>query len=791
MVAIGSYTGKLTEISSELAEANAYMALALRPDDITGLLSGQTSGVSGCIARLAAAIPGITSWGFSDSNTSRLITNSMTSFVNELHGVFVDLFVPVDFDQNKDPEGTGSVVDAYMKSVLSSLSNPLAAVIATQQGLLTSGLQQIKTILYADEPGKNRGIINQYSDRLERIFKAMFVGDADLNIGGMMLFAFEEGIPAIEMEQVYLRKLKKLAKKGLEDVANLPDIIQPTMMNSALVSKLCCAEKELLKVEDVLRRDNVFDRKTFGAATKCVCEAKDQIFNGSIDKDFLQFHAGNLTGLTQAQVQSITSLRFMPSIQFRLNLIQINLYANAFEEADRITRTLHNNFLLIVDTIDQLAETRLGDIIALIVGLLRRQISGVRADLEAQAQGFSGYNDAQTEATERKKFAADNQQATINGSKSALAAGQVDAAATAAGKTSAPYTSGLSGTPAATTVHPGEKGAAFGDQQVDIYAYMSAQASAYVVLASACGIMQQTSKIYSILDSVLSGESRLIAYIKKFVKGLQTECPNAQGGGQVVAATAAYVRALEDRLNGKTTSNQKVIQAAHTMIRRIDEYEKFLKCFKQQMFFGNEGLMNLITALANAVAAYKQGRALVMQIRMMIRMYPQLREMYRTMDLNKMLGMGGVEYNALDTVVGALQCLVLQCDNPYISDLVSSASSQFRNEFDKRRSTAITMGALDDIPKTGMLSIILAKAQAVLRLIQFLNSLTNINVKDLCNIKTPANAKPVGPVGAILASGLTGMFANAGDEPKVIDTSPWRQRLIESGVKRRPDGSIH
>lgn len=777
MAAQGSYADKLSEISSELAKANAYLQLAVRPDEtFQAVAGGFLTSVDSCIARLVAAIPGITSWGLTDSNTSRLVAESMTRIVNELGGIFTDLFVPVDFDV--DPDSLVGSIENYLKAVLSSITNPIAAVIATQQNILTEGLSQVKRILYNEGDGKggSQGVYQQYADRLEKLVKSLFLNDPELGLSGLFMFAFEEGIPAIESEFIYLRRLKKLAKSGIEDAASLPDIVSPGLPNASAAVKLCEAEKWLKIVEDKLRRDNVFDRRAFGAASANVCATKDKIFDGAIDEDFINYLAGNLVGLAEAQVKSLASARFLPNVQFRLNIIQINFFIRAFEEADRDTRTLHNNLLRAIDLIDRLAETRIGDLLSLIVGLLRRQISGVRADLESQAQGFSGYNDAITESNRRRQFQAENASTTPRSQLGA--AGTQDALANPV-----PYKSGLAGTTLSRDVRPGEKGAAFGDQQVDIYAYMSAQASAYVILSALCTIMQKTTAVYGVLDRVLAGESKVVNFVKGFTEKLKTECPSSQGGAQVVASTAAYVRALEDRLNGVTKSNDLVVNAAQTMLRRIEEYEKFLTCFKKQLFFGSETLAAIITTLANAVAAYRTARAIVQQIKMVIRLYPQIKSMFKNLDLARMLGLDGLEYNALDTIVGGLQCLVLQCDNPFVTDLASTAAQQFRNEFGKRRAEAITMGSLDEVPKTGLLSVILKKVQAIQRLVQLVNQLTNFNIKDLCNIKTPVSASPLRSVAILDAVKPVDSY--------VLDVRPWatrNTRTLTLGSNNAPVG---
>lgn len=773
MRAVGSVTERLTEVSAQLAEMNAYMALALRPDDVARTLLSGLNSVELCIAKIAVAIPGITSWGLTDSNTSRYIADAMTSFVNELSAIFVDLFIPVGFEE--DPDSLMGSVNNYIRAMVQSLSNPLAAVLATHRTVLTETLSQIKGILYNDVSGKDRGLINQYADRIERVVKSLFLGDADLNIGGLILYAIEEAIPAIEMELVYLRKMKRAIRKGVDSAANgeLPEVIRPREVNAAVANKLCCASNALVRVESILKRDNVLDRQAWAEARTCVCDAKEIVFSGQFDREFLEFHAGNMFGLTAAEFQHLYEGRALPHVGVQFERLKLEIYTRAFEDVDRSTRTLHNNILHILDVLDQLAETRLGDILALLVGLLRRQIDAVRADLEAQAQGFSGYHDAMVEERERRRFYEENR-ATVPPSRMDAAA------ATANGGGRVAYADGFG-----REVRSGDPGAAFGPPQVDLFAYVSAQATAYVVLEALCYIMRQSEKTFSFLNTAMRQESRIIQAIRNFVKDVRTECPNALGGGDVVAAVSSYVRALDDRVAGRTLSNEDVMRKGQHAIRKIEEYEKFLHCFKKQLAFGNETLLAVITSLAGTLAAYRMARAIVQQIRTLIRLYPQLKEMIKTLDLARLLGLEGFQLNALDTIVMALQCLILRCDNPFLSDLMSSAVRQYQNEYAKRRSPAITMNAIDEVPKSGLVAVILRRVQALLRLIELLQRLSSLNIRELCAIKTPATARPNVSMEDVrkLQAGLDNLVVD-------IRGDLWHPMTARHGVSRQADGTI-
>jgi hypothetical protein len=390
--------------------------------------------------------------------------------------------------------------------------------------------------------------------------------------------------------------------------------------------------------------------------------------------------------------------------------------------------------------LDRLAETRLGDIMALLISVLRLQISGVRADLEAQAQGFSGYNDAQTESSERIKVEKEKQQALANDLPAPAPAG---------------------------SNAPGGAGRAFGTQQDDIYAYMSSQATAYVVLSAICTIMQKSNSIYATLDKVLAGESRVVKFLQDYLNKLETQCPGHLGGAEVIASISAYESAIKDRLNGGSTSNRSVISAGQIAIRRIEEYERFLACFKSELFFGNDTLETIVSAIGTSLSTYQTMNSLISQIKMVIRMYPQMEDVYKKMDLAKLMGIDAAGYNALDTITAGLQCLVLQCDNPAISNLASLAAQQFQDQFARKKSEAITMGTIDDIPKTGLISILTKRVQALMRLMQLIRQITSADLTDLCAIKTAATTD--------LNTAPTEVFPGSNQEELVTDTASWRR----------------
>jgi hypothetical protein len=710
-----NFTDKLDQINSQTAAANAFLQMALRPDDIAqAVASGQLQGIDGCIAKIVLSIPMINSAGFADSNISKNIGNAFLSVTRELGNVFDELFVPIDFEEG---DTFADSVQSYQNAIVSSISSPFSAAITAQQNILVSSLQKVTESLGYDNREGSNSVFNQYRDKLQNIFSSLFLNDPDLGIAGIVGFAITEGIPSIQAEQFYLRRMKKAIRTGVEQVSRLPKRLDAQLPNASAVSQLCAAEKWLKTVESKLTSSNVFDRKSFGNATSAVCKTKNDIYDGKIDKDFLAYHAGNLSGISPADLKAMGLSSFLPNIQLQISLVELKNYTSAFSQEDVQTRTLYNNFQLILDTLSKLAETRLGDIMAMLVSVLRLQISGLRADLEAQAQGFSGMEEAKKESAERLKVARETREA--------LAADKPVPAEAGTGASA-------------------KKGEAFGAQQNDIYAYVSSQAAAYVILTALCTIMQKTSTIYATLDKVLAGESRVVKFLQDFIGKLQTQCKGSQGGDEVIVTVKAYDAAIRDRLNGGATTNEYVVRMGQNAIRRIEEYEKFLACFKSELFFGNKALETIVSSIGQALATYQTLKAIVNQIKMALRLYPQMKEMYKTMNLARMLGLDAAGITALDTIVAGLQCFVLQCDNPAISSLATMAAQQFQDQFAKKKSNAITMKAIDEDTKTGLLATVVTRVQAMMRLMQMLQRITNADLNDLCAVKTQANSDTVG-----------------------------------------------
>jgi hypothetical protein len=256
--------------------------------------------------------------------------------------------------------------------------------------------------------------------------------------------------------------------------------------------------------------------------------------------------------------------------------------------------------------------------------------------------------------------------------------------------------------------------------------------------------MQKTSTIYSTLDKVLAGESRVVKFLQDFLGKLKTKCPGSAGGMEVITTVQAFDKAIRERMNGGEVSNEQVVRAGQAAIRRIEEYEKFLACFKNELVFGNKTLGAIVAAIGQALATYQTIKALINQIKMVIKLYPQMKAAYASMDLARMLGLDAAGLTALDTIVAGLQCLVLQCDNPAISSLTNLAAQQLRDDYAKKRSNAITIQSIDEQSKTSLISTITKRVQAMMRLMQLIQQITNANLNDLCAVKTQANSDTVG-----------------------------------------------
>lgn len=680
-----------------------------------------------CLLKLAAALARAQTSGLSDSATEQMIGDLLVAPFNELGNTLKQIFVP---QGDSYSTSYGAYAKAYGGAIAGAAVDPLAAMLQMQTNTFMSSMDQISNIFFStDTPGG--GVATKVIDRVSLVMRSMFFSSTSSaqTLSGLFYYAISEGIPAIDAELAYLRQMKELIRTSNEQASHLPTGFTPQIPNFILANQLCEAEQHLEHVEGGLRLRRTFNRAEFGKATSDVCQSADIIFNGNIPES-VRGQVKNFFGLNDRQLNSLISGKFMPSPDFHLTMIKLQALNTFLQGADAQVISLHRNLLGLMAVLNSLTSLNVADIIMLIVQVLRRQIAALRSDLEAQSAGFPGAVNA------------------------------------------------IPGKPATEQVVPGQMVPKYGEGRrfvnegsnatsTDVYAYMTSQASAYVILTQMCYVMQRAQSLYSGIDALIQGNNRFLQMFEAFIGYYQgAQCGDEGGAIRIQQALTSYANVVESRLSGQIVGNQKIARAAHNVVQQIEGHEKFLTCMKECLFMGDKKVMGIASTAMDVVSAAKNIAALVHQ-------YSDLAETMKTMDLNKLLGTDEyAEYNALDAIMQALQCLVLQCNNEQFKTLFQEAQTQFGKDFDKKKAKALTVGSLGEVPKMAQNVVQNQRIQAMTRLINSLKKLTaGPSIKDLCNV----DASPMSLEDQIASE------MNAA--PKAVDsTSAERKTALQSSL---------
>ena len=70
------------------------------------------------------------------------------------------------------------------------------------------------------------------------------------------------------------------------------------------------------------------------------------------------------------------------------------------------------------------------------------------------------------------------------------------------------------------------------------------------------------------------------------------------------------------------------------------------------------------------------------------------------------------------------------------SSVARLAQREFQPTFDQRKARAVTVGALDELPRTSRVSSINSRMNAYFQVIKSLQRLTSFSIEELCNIDT-------------------------------------------------------
>jgi hypothetical protein len=726
-----------------IGDLNSVIDPLVSAENLGDSLFDSLPSIDSCLTELIVSLALAQDQGLSESKTKKAIIEALVSPIEELRSSLKELFVPDSAALSDAANGSESMISAYSKQVFEAMKNPFAALMQQQKAVFQAGLEQVGDILMSegDQPGQ-RGLVNQVYDRVEFILRELFVNEqrAGSSMGGLLIYAIEEAIPGIDAELRYLKKMRDAVTVVEEESSKLPPSMVPQLPNLWASSQLCASDDHLRKVSHDLEYNSTWNRGAFEDATEAVCKSAEALRTGLLPTEGREF-VKNLTGWDDRQLNAIGDMSFMPNVEYRLMTLRITQLNVFVQRQDVHVLTFHRNLKNALDTLESLTSIGVGHILSLVVQVLRAQIQAVEADLNAGAQGFTG----------------------------ALPAGVPDKVG----------------------ADPGSEGGGRDNAKyaTDVFAQLSQQATGYVVLEALCFLMDKVKRIQSGLDQLLDVNNTIMKAVKDFVRYYKTEedCGVGDNGADIITQKMhTFLTYTERRLRGDTISNEFLGKRAQELKDAITDHEKWLVCMRNNLFFGNENIGKAITGVANALSVVKN-------ISNLVRKMPQLEDAIRNFDLRKMMGLDeDAEFNPIDAVMRALQCLLLRCGNSYISSTATLVQEQFKPKQDARHAGNMTMGRLDEVPKQSRLTGENLRINAFMRAIAALQKLTSLDLEELCNIDTSPSIRAREPGDPAVAPDPPAVTAVEGEPEDVAakarETEIKREQAVQD-AKPFGDGS--
>lgn len=713
-----------------IGDLNAVLKPLVETQNLGGLVDQLLPAIDTCISELALSLVTAQKVVTDDSQTQKFIVDALISPFNSLGNALATLLVP-NPEEFTDNANFASYVTTYAKQVLESAKSPIAAMVASQASIFTQSLEELGQIFFAggaleSTPGR-RGVLTEIYDRSRYIFRELFIDpqQAGANFGGLFIYAMDEVMPAIDAELRYLKRMKRSVFQTIEEGSKLPPSMVPQLPNTVVSNVICNAEGNLDVVIADLRYRQRWNRGEFAAATAKICQAKDIIFSGVIPDD-LRYQLKQLFGWDDRQINAVSGLKFMPDADYRVKTVELVALNNFIQDQNVHVLSFHKNLTDVLATLEGIFTVGLGDALALIIEVIKRQIKILRADLEAQSAGFTGilfadFPDAADPAARQTRTARNDPHASLGLGQSL----GIQVPDSIEGK-----------------IRHNKRYA------VDVYAHLTAQASAYTVLSGLCFVMERVQRFQSTFQTLLTANNRFVKVLREFVLYYSAEdCGNADGAKYLNDTLEAFLSATEARLRGETNSNAFLSARGKDLLRAIELHEQFLVCMRDRLFFGNQKLLKAVNIGTQVAEAAENIAALVREVG------PDVLEAVRTLDFKRLIQGDDVEFNVLDSVMRSLQCLVLQCDNQFVHSTARLAERQFRPYIGKRFARRLTMGSLDDVPRASHIEASNARQQAFFQVIRSLQRLTSFDINELCEIDTegqPSNAvpPPAAPVAA-------------------------------------------
>jgi hypothetical protein len=737
------------------------------PDAILKAMGG--NGLIGCMGELVVGLAMAQSSGIGrDSASGKYFMDLLAAPYNEMKGVLNALFIPPAANASDDISNFSA---ADLKNLGNAFLNPFASIWSAQFNVLATSFDELVRGVFWDESTEQTGNMSlpqQIVGRVTLAFQQLFLQEQGMveNISGLLLFAIEEGIPAIENEKTYIRMLKKEMKKLVGLSCKLPPSMIPGLPNAITTEHLCIALRELAIVRDGLQNQNKMFRNNFSLATSEVCLAKTSIFDPSKGlSGNLSMQLQNAFGLSDLQFNTLKQAgkgdigALLPDPRFRIQTIKVRRLNAMIQSVDPTVLQLHKNLMAFQNVLDGFGGIYLGQVFARVIELLRKQIQMLKTQLEADGAGF----DVKTQLNNIDELRAFGTQENWESTKQKVAGltGQPTSSVTATIRTVDGRTVKSSaaqvdeaynrtqGWAPSDSKNPAfdmngnrlqaqnQTGHNFVSTEAtaksgDIASYVSTQANAYIMLTSLCFLMDKMQTLYNGVARILAGNDKLMQAIQKFLASYKLQnCGDPYGADDINNAVKNFMQVAEARLAGTVTSNQPVQDAYKAVVQACEKHERFLNCMEESM-----GLFSkYLKGLAQVLAAYANIMALS---RSLSELYTALSTLDLLAVFRRRWNTGNV--NVLDVLIRALQCLVLQCNNPFLSSTARYAIRKFQADKDKAISKNVTMGTMDEGPRVAQQMGSNNRLQAFMKLIQAIQRLTSLSIEDLCSIDTKAKA---------------------------------------------------
>lgn len=712
---VAAVPGTIGAVMAPLASGDASLGLAAAAG-ATGFVQTANgpvpvvASINVCLTQLAAALVRVKAFSANDDQAIKQSRLVLAKPFDELGSALADLLLPDPSGPAQDENGNtdyGRYISDVGKDIVDALRNPFVSIINQQSAVLESSFDQIQQVLFSDGNGNQDAV--GYFNQAKTAVKTLFLSPTNTqgNLAGIFIYAFEHGIPAIEAELAYLKAMKSTYIGIIEESSKLPARLDIKIANNGVIARLCDAENSLSVVSSRLRVETKFDRTFFNRATDDVCVATSLIFDGKFDSNLLKSHTADFLGVEGIKAKDLAALRFLPGIAYKLKLQALVTLSNLYAIQEQQTTELYKNIIDAEAAIKLLVSFSSSDIIAILVDVLHRQIKALRLGLQTQG---GGQDPTVLDAATQVNL---NSTITRNGLQPVDSVPLTEDAY----KGYTPYADPAS------------------QLNTDVSTYISSQAAAYLTLTNLCSLMNKAQMLYKGIDSVLNFESALMKKLLAMIQLFSIErCGDPTTGIQVEYAVTNFLAASAQRLNntgnGHCPSNAALQVTGEELNNAIKRREQFLNCMLDALSLG-------VAEIRQALALVSGGYALFTNIRQMARNYPELEKELRALNLRNMLGLDGREYSALESLLQAVQCLLLNCNNPLVQSIGKNTLETFKPQLDRRSTGAVNMSSFDQIPMTASTARTNNRLNQISRVAAAITAVLNLDVNKLCAIDTP------------------------------------------------------